>query len=47
LTQFQLRLPQKILEEIDWWVDEGRFKSRNDATRLKQKKTVIRAVFWC
>lgn len=33
LTQVQLRLPQKVLEEIDRWVAEGRFKSRSDAIR--------------
>lgn len=33
LTQVQLRLPQKVLKEIDRWVAEGRFKSRSDAIR--------------
>jgi Arc/MetJ-type ribon-helix-helix transcriptional regulator len=33
LAQVQLRLPQKMLEEIDKWVAEGRFKSRSDAIR--------------
>ena len=33
LTQVQLRLPEKILEEIDKWVTEGRFKSRSDAIK--------------
>jgi len=33
MTQVQLRLPQKTLEEIDRWVTEGRFKSRSDAIR--------------
>lgn len=33
LSQVQLRLPQKTLEEIDQWVKEGRFKSRSDAIR--------------
>jgi len=33
MTQVQLRLPQKTLEEIDQWVVEGRFKSRSDAIK--------------
>jgi len=33
LAQVQLRLSQKVLEEIDRWVAEGRFKSRSDAVR--------------
>jgi len=34
LAQVQLRLSQKLLEEIDRWVAEGRFKSRSDAIRV-------------
>jgi len=34
LTQVQLRLPKKTIEEIDQWVKEGRFKSRSDAIRI-------------
>ena len=33
MAQVQLRLPQKMLEEIDQWVAEGRFKNRSDAIR--------------
>lgn len=33
MTQVQLRVPSKILEEVDEWVEEGRFKSRSDAIR--------------
>lgn len=33
MTQVQLRIPDKLLEEIDRWVVEGRFKSRSDAIR--------------
>ena len=33
VAQVQLRLPEKVLEEIDRWVAEGRFKSRSDAVR--------------
>lgn len=28
-----MRLPQKMIEEIDRWVEEGRFKSRSDAIK--------------
>jgi len=33
LTQVQLRLPPKMIDEIDRWVEEGRFKSRSDAIK--------------
>jgi len=33
MAQVQLRLPAKMLEEIDRWVAEGRFKSRSDAIK--------------
>ena len=33
LTQVQLRLSPKTLEEIDRWVTEGKFKSRSDAIK--------------
>ena len=33
MTQVQLRLPRKMIEEIDKWIEEGRFKSRSDAIR--------------
>jgi Arc/MetJ-type ribon-helix-helix transcriptional regulator len=33
VTQVQLRLPEKMIEEIDCWVAEGRFKSRSDAIK--------------
>jgi len=33
LAQVQLRLSQKMLEEIDRWVAEGRFKNRSDAIK--------------
>jgi len=33
LTQVQIRLSQKTIEEIDKWVEEKRFKSRSDAIR--------------
>jgi len=28
-----LRLPQKMIEDIDKWIEEGRFKSRSDAIK--------------
>ena len=28
-----MRLPKKMIEEIDQWVKEGRFKSRSDAIK--------------
>ncbi len=33
MTQVQVRIPKKLLEEIDTWVEEGRFKSRSDAIK--------------
>jgi Arc/MetJ-type ribon-helix-helix transcriptional regulator len=33
MTQVQLRLSDKTLEEIDRWVKEGKFKSRSDAIK--------------
>ncbi len=33
MTQVQLRLPKKTIEEIDRWVAEGKYKSRSDAIR--------------
>jgi len=33
MVQVQLRLSEKVLEEIDRWVAEGRFKSRSDAVK--------------
>lgn len=33
MTQVQLRLPRKLVEVIDKWVAEGRFKSRSDAIK--------------
>lgn len=28
-----MRLPQKMIEDIDKWIEEGRFKSRSDAIK--------------
>ena len=28
-----MRLPQKMIENIDKWIEEGRFKSRSDAIK--------------
>jgi len=33
MAQVQLRLPEKMIAEIDCWVAEGRFKSRSDAIK--------------
>jgi Arc/MetJ-type ribon-helix-helix transcriptional regulator len=33
MTQVQVRLPEKVVEEIDHWVAEGRFRSRSDAIK--------------
>ena len=33
MTQVQIRLPEKIVKEIDRWVAEKGFKSRSDAIR--------------
>jgi Arc/MetJ-type ribon-helix-helix transcriptional regulator len=33
MGQVQLRLPEKLVAEIDCWVAEGRFKSRSDAIK--------------
>jgi len=33
MTQVQVRMPGKLLEEVDRWVAEGRFKSRSDAIK--------------
>jgi len=33
MAQVQVRMPEKLLEEIDRWVDEGRFRSRSDAIK--------------
>lgn len=33
MAQVQVRIPEKLLDEIDRWVAEGRFASRSDAIR--------------
>jgi Arc/MetJ-type ribon-helix-helix transcriptional regulator len=33
MSQVQLRLPEKTLEQIDCWVAEGKFKNRSDAIK--------------
>ena len=33
MTQVQLRLPEKMIAEIDCWVSEGKFKNRSDAIK--------------
>ncbi len=34
MSQVQVRVPEKLLETLDGWVEEGRFKSRSDAIRV-------------
>lgn len=49
VTQIQLRLSQKVIEEIDKWMAEGRFKSRSDAIKtivsLYQEREKTREFF--
>ena len=33
MVQVQLRIPEQTLNEIDEWVDEGKFRSRSDAVK--------------
>ena len=33
MVQVQLRLPDRMLDDIDSWIAEGRFKSRSDAIK--------------
>ena len=33
MKQVQVRMPEKLVREIDKWVAEGRFKSRSDAIK--------------
>jgi len=33
MKQVQVRMPEKLVKEIDKWVAEGRFKSRSDAIK--------------
>ena len=32
-TQVQVRIPQELLEELDKWIEEGRFSSRSEAVK--------------
>ena len=34
MTQVQVRVPENLLETLDKWIEEGRFKSRSDAMRI-------------
>jgi Arc/MetJ-type ribon-helix-helix transcriptional regulator len=34
MAQVQLRLPEKMIAEIDCWVAEGKFKNRSDAIKI-------------
>ncbi|MCD6496076.1 MAG: ribbon-helix-helix protein, CopG family [Candidatus Aenigmarchaeota archaeon] len=33
MVQVQLRVPEKTVNEIDEWVEEGKFRSRSDAVK--------------
>lgn len=33
MTQVQVRLPEKDAQQLDEWVEEGRFRSRSDAIK--------------
>ncbi|RLJ01223.1 MAG: hypothetical protein DRP11_04800 [Candidatus Aenigmatarchaeota archaeon] len=33
MVQVQLRVPEKMIKEIDKWIAEGRFKNRSDAIK--------------
>lgn len=33
MTQVQVRMPEGLVEQIDRWVAEGRFRSRSDAIK--------------
>jgi len=33
LTQVQVRMPEKVVKEIDRWIAEGRFASRSEAIK--------------
>lgn len=33
MVQVQLRVPEKLVEDVDKWVNEGKFKSRSDAIK--------------
>lgn len=34
MAQVQVRVPDVLLETIDEWIEEGKFKSRSDAIRI-------------
>ena len=34
MTQVQVRVPENLLEVLDEWIEDGRFKSRSDAIRI-------------
>ncbi len=34
MSQVQVRVPEQLLEVLDGWIREGRFKSRSDAIRV-------------
>lgn len=33
MAQVQVRIPEELLEKIDEWIEEGKYKSRSEAIR--------------
>ena len=33
MVQVQLRMPEESVKELDYWVKQGKFKSRSDAVK--------------
>ncbi len=34
MVQVQVRMPEKLVETIDKWIEEGRFSSRSEAIKM-------------
>ena len=34
MVQVQVRMPEKLVEAIDKWIEEGRFSSRSEAIKM-------------
>ena len=49
MTQVQVRMPEKIVKEIDRWIAEGRFASRSEAIKtivaLYQERELTRQFY--
>lgn len=33
MVQVQLRVPEQTIDEVDLWIEQGRFRSRSDAIK--------------